>query len=151
MESLFPLCAALLANITAQVLKPFFLYLRTRRFDVHQTIASGGFPSSHSSTVIALSTSIALQEGVESPLFAITAVFSLIVIYDAVNVRYYAGRNIQLTKQLITDLEDMSKLQFSDPIYKEKIKSVLGHKFIEAIGGFVLGFAIALILHPFFS
>lgn len=150
MDSLYPICAALLANVIAQVMKPFFLYFRTKKFDVHQTIASGGFPSSHSSTVMALSTSIGLQQGFESPFFAIAIVFSLIVIYDAVNVRYYAGRNIQLTKQLIMDLEEMSKLKFSDPIYHEKIKSVLGHKFIEAIGGILLGILVALVLYLFF-
>lgn len=150
MDSMYPICAALLANILAQVFKPFFLYFRTRKFDVYQTVASGGFPSSHSSTVTALSCSIGFQQGFESPYFAISAVFSLIVIYDSVNVRYYAGKNIQLTKQLIADLEDMSKLKFSDPIYHEKIKSVLGHKFIEAIGGIVLGIIIALLLYTFF-
>lgn len=150
MDSLYPISAALLANVIAQVMKPFFLYFRTKKFDIHQTIASGGFPSSHSSTVMALSTSIGLQQGFESPFFAISIVFSLIVIYDAVNVRYYAGRNIQLTKQLIMDLEEMSKLKFSDPIYHEKIKSVLGHKFIEAIGGILLGILVALVLYLFF-
>lgn len=150
MDSLYPISAALLANVIAQVMKPFFLYFRTKKFDIHQTIASGGFPSSHSSTVMALSTSIGLQQGFESPFFAIAIVFSLIVIYDAVNVRYYAGRNIQLTKQLIMDLEEMSKLKFSDPIYHEKIKSVLGHKFIEAIGGILLGILVALVLYLFF-
>lgn len=150
MDSLYPIMAALLANVIAQIMKPFFLYFRTKHFDIHQTIASGGFPSSHSSTVVALSTSIGLQQGFESPFFAIAIVFSLIVIYDAVNVRYYAGRNIQLTKQLISDLEDMSKVKFSDPIYQEKIKSVLGHKFIEAIGGICLGIMVALSLYPFF-
>lgn len=149
MDSLYPISAALIANVLAQALKPMFLYLRTQRFDLHQTIASGGFPSSHSSTVTALSMSIGLQQGFESPYFAIAIVFSIIVIYDAVNVRYYAGKNIQLTKQLISDLEDMSKLKFSDPIYQEKIKSVLGHKFVEAIGGIFLGIIIAIILFQF--
>ena len=65
---------------------------------------------------------------------------------DATNVRYYAGKNIQLTKQLISDLETLKGLKFSDPIYHEKIKSVLGHKFIEVLGGILLGILVALIL-----
>lgn len=133
--------------MVAQVLKPIFLYGKTKRFDIHQTIASGGFPSSHASTVTALSTAIGLQQGFESAYFAIAAIFSLIVIYDAVNVRYYAGRNIQLTKQLIHDIEAATPIRFSDPIYQEKIKSVLGHKFIEAIGGILLGVIVALLLY----
>ncbi|WP_416324715.1 divergent PAP2 family protein [[Eubacterium] hominis] len=147
MSSIYPLLAALLANVLAQVLKPFVLYLRTKKFDVHQCIACGGFPSSHSSTVSALTIAIGMSEGFDSTFFAITCVFSFIVIYDATNVRYYAGKNIQLTKQLISDLETLKGLKFSDPIYQEKIKSVLGHKFIEVLGGILLGILVALVLY----
>ena len=146
--SLYPLIAALLANVAAQVLKLFIFYFRSSRWDLHQVISCGGFPSSHSSTVVALSLAIGLQEGFDSALFAITCIFALIVIYDAVNVRYYAGKNIQLTKQLISDIEEVS---FSDPIYHEKIKDVLGHKFVEAIGGILLGILIAFMLAPLMS
>lgn len=146
MNHMFLLCAALLANITAQILKPVFLYMRTKKFDVRETIACGGFPSSHTATVIALTTAVAITDGIDSNIFAVTCIFSFIVIYDAVNVRYYAGKNIQLTKQLISDLEDMNKLEFSDPIYFEKIKSVLGHRLAEAIGGIVWGFSLTVVL-----
>ncbi|MFR6317839.1 MAG: divergent PAP2 family protein, partial [[Clostridium] innocuum] len=107
----------------------------------------GGFPSSHSSTVTALTIAIGMNEGFDSALFAITCVFSFIVIYDAANVRYYAGRNIQLTKQLISDLETLKGLKFNDPIYHEKIKSVLGHKFIEILGGILLGILVSLSMY----
>lgn len=147
MNSIYPLVAALLANVLAQVLKPVVLYIRTKKFDVHQCIACGGFPSSHSSTVTGLTVAIGLSEGFDSTYFAITCIFSFIVIYDATNVRYYAGRNIQLTKQLISDLEAMKGLKFSDPIYQEKIKSVLGHKFVEVIGGIVLGALVSIVLY----
>ncbi|MCI8851610.1 MAG: divergent PAP2 family protein [Erysipelotrichaceae bacterium] len=148
MENIYPITAAILANLLAQVLKPYFLYRKTKRFDIHQTIASGGFPSSHSSTVTALSTAIALQQGIESTYFAISLIFSIIVIYDAVNVRYYAGKNIQLTKQLVSDLEKINQTTFDNPIYHEKIKTVLGHKLIEVIGGIGLGLIVALLIYP---
>lgn len=147
MNPMFALWAALLANLIAQLLKPVFLYMRTKKFDIHQTIACGGFPSSHSSTVAALTSAVAIIEGIESTLFAVTCIFSFIVIYDAVNVRYYAGKNIQLTKQLISDLETMSKLHFSDPIYQEKLKSVLGHRLVEAVGGCILGILVTTALY----
>ena len=148
MENIDPITAAILSNLLAQVLKPYFLYRKTKRFDIHQTIASGGFPSSHSSTVTALSTAIALQQGIESTYFAISLIFSIIVIYDAVNVRYYAGKNIQLTKQLVSDLEKINQTTFDNPIYHEKIKTVLGHKLIEVIGGIGLGLIVALLIYP---
>ena len=39
MDSFYPLVAALLSNFVAQVLKPFVLYMRTQKFDIHQCIA----------------------------------------------------------------------------------------------------------------
>lgn len=145
----FPLWVAILSNAIAQVSKPFIYYYRTGKFDISYTIACGGFPSSHTSTVTALSVAVGLVEGFNSTLFAIAAIFSFIVIYDAVNVRYYAGKNIQLTQQLINDLNEMFKLPLDDPIYSEKMKDVLGHRLVEAVGGFILGVVVALVAGAF--
>ena len=149
-SSLYPLVTALLSNILAQVLKTVVYYYRTGKWDFHWVIASGGFPSSHSSTVTALSLSIGIQEGFDSAIFAVTTIFSFIVMYDACHVRYYSGKNIELTRQLVKDLREMTGLHFDDPIYQEKLKNVLGHKFVEVIGGFVVGLAVPLILCPLF-
>ena len=149
-SSLYPLVTALLSNILAQVLKTVVYYYRTGKWDFHWVIASGGFPSSHSSTVTALSLSIGIQEGFDSAIFAVTTIFSFIVMYDACHVRYYSGKNIELTQHLVKDLREMTGLHFDDPIYQEKLKNVLGHKFVEVIGGFVVGLAVPLILCPLF-
>ena len=149
-SSLYPLVTALLSNILAQVLKTVVYNYRTGKWDFHWVIASGGFPSSHSSTVTALSLSIGIQEGFDSAIFAVTTIFSFIVMYDACHVRYYSGKNIELTQQLVKDLREMTGLHFDDPIYQEKLKNVLGHKFVEVIGGFVVGLAVPLILCPLF-
>ena len=149
-SSLYPLVTALLSNILAQVLKTVVYYYRIGKWDFHWIIASGGFPSSHSSTVTALSLSIGIQEGFDSAIFAVTTIFSFIVMYDACHVRYYSGKNIELTQQLVKDLREMTGLHFDDPIYQEKLKNVLGHKFVEVIGGFVVGLAVPLILCPLF-
>lgn len=147
MDSFFPLVTALLSNGIAQILKPLFNYLRFKRFDFRQALTCGGFPSSHTSTVVALSISIGLLEGFDSTIFSVCVIFAFIVIYDAFNVRYYAGKNIQLTRQLISDLEDDEGMIFDDPIYQEHFKTVLGHKFIEVVGGFVIGIITSLICY----
>ncbi len=146
MDSLFPLVTALLSNGIAQILKPFFNYIRYKRFDIHQALSSGGFPSSHTSTVVALSISIGFLEGFNSTIFSACAIFAFIVIYDAFNVRYYAGKNIQLTQQLISDLDDEG-ITFDNPIYKERFKTVLGHKFVEVVGGFIVGIITSLVCY----
>ena len=149
-SSLYPLVTALLSNVLAQVGKTVVYYYRTGKWNLHWVIASGGFPSSHSSTVTALSLSIGIQEGFDSAIFAVTTIFSFIVMYDACHVRYYSGKNIELTQQLVKDLREMTGLRLDDPIYQEKLKNVLGHKFVEVIGGFVVGLIVPLILCPLF-
>ena len=91
-SSLYPLITALLSNVLAQVGKTVVYYYRTGKWDLHWVIASGGFPSSHSSTVTALSLSIGIQEGFDSAIFAVTTIFSFIVMYDATGVRRETGR-----------------------------------------------------------
>lgn len=149
MRTFYPLISALVANILAQILKPLFHYLRTGEQKFGLLAESGGFPSSHTSMVVGLTTAIGLQEGINSTLFFISIIFSLITIYDAANVRYYAGQNIAMTKQLIKDIDTLTQHKFSDPIYLMKIKTVLGHKWVEVFGGIVLGTLIPSLLFLF--
>ena len=150
--SLFPLVTALVCNLIAQVLKTIFYYLKSGEWDLHWVVASGGFPSSHSSTVTGLSMAIGIQEGFNSALFAVTAIFAFIVMYDACHVRYYSGKNIELTQQLIKDLKDEAQINidYDEPIYKEQLKAVLGHKFTEVIGGFIIGLLVPVFISPLF-
>ena len=70
----------------------------------------------------------------------------MIICYDAANVRYYAGQNIKITRQLIEDIQELTKTKLTDPIYLTKIKNVLGHTWVEVIGGVIHGLVIAGIL-----
>ena len=54
LQQMYPFWAAIVANLTAQLLKPVIRYIRTRDWDWHLALESGGFPSSHTSTVAAL-------------------------------------------------------------------------------------------------
>lgn len=146
-HKLFPLIAAVLANSIAQLMKPFFHYFTTRTWDFSQVFESGGFPSSHTSLVVALAFALGLQSNFLSNEFFIATVFSFTVIYDAANVRYYSGQNIRLTRQLIEDVEVLLKTNFEKPIYQEKIKQVLGHKWVEVFGGVLLGLLCAFLLY----
>jgi len=47
-------------------------------------------PSVHSSVVVSLATAIAIKYGVNHDLFAIAMSFTVIIIYDAINVRFEA-------------------------------------------------------------
>lgn len=143
LQEMYPFWAAIVANLTAQAIKPFFRYFATGEWVSHMAIESGGFPSSHTSTVAALTLAVGIQDNFSSTLFAVTLMFSLIVAYDAANVRYYAGQNIRITQQLIKDIQILTQTKLDDPIYLVKVKEVLGHKWIEVFGGVIHGLIIA--------
>ncbi|MBQ7888618.1 MAG: divergent PAP2 family protein [Erysipelotrichaceae bacterium] len=144
---MYPFWAALIAMISAQFAKPFYLWLLKREWNWSLMKASGGFPSSHSATVAALSLAVGIQENFSSTIFAVTLAFSMIICYDAANVRYYAGQNIQITRQLIKDIQELTATKLTDPIYLTKIKNVLGHTWVEVIGGVCHGLIVAGILY----
>lgn len=52
---------------------------------------SGGMPSAHSATVVALTAIIGLTDGIGSPVFAVSLLFTAVVMYDAMMVRYSSG------------------------------------------------------------
>ena len=78
---------------------------------------------------------------------AVTLALAVIVVYDAANLRYYAGQNIRLTKQLARDVQEHLNTEFENPVYNIKLKDVLGHRWIEVFGGITLGCIVALMIH----
>ncbi len=145
LKNYYPLVSFLIALLIAQGAKPFIMLLKTGEFRLKYLIASGGYPSSHSASVVALCLSIGLKDGFDSSIFALSLGIVMIVLFDAVNVRYYSGRNISLTQQLIEDLKYI--IEMKDPIYDEKFKEVLGHTKLEAITGIFLGIFVSIVLY----
>lgn len=143
----YPLIAALLSNILAQLFKPVSKYLKTGKWDFYQILAAGGFPSSHTSTMAGLTVSLGFKDGFDSSTFFIALILTGIIMYDAMNVRLYAGKHIALTQKLINDLKDLQTLKLDDPIYLTRLKDILGHERIEVFGGLVLGAFVALVLN----
>ncbi|WP_018112238.1 divergent PAP2 family protein [Thermus igniterrae] len=132
---------ALLANLLAQTLKLFIYYVLEGRFQWERFLETGGMPSSHSATVSALAIGVGLQEGFGSTLFAVAAVFALIVMYDATGIRRAAGLHAQLLNQLVQELQ---KVLEKGPA-PEPLKELLGHTYLEVLVGALLGAAVALL------
>jgi len=138
-----PLLSAILAALIAQFVKPFLLYPVEKKFDPTLFISTGGMPSSHTASVVALCTSIFLLEGWQNYYFAISLTFAAIVIHDAMGIRREAGKQAQI-------INDWSKLfatiheegQFTP----ENLKTMLGHSFNQVFGGFGLGLLIGIIV-----
>ncbi len=150
MTLMYPFWASVLSWAIAQLMKPVFHYLVTKEWSFSIIKASGGFPSSHSALVSALSIAVGLQESFVSTIFAITAAFSAVIIYDAANVRYYSGVNIKVVKQLVKDLEEQTNISLNNPVYRIKTKDVLGHRWFEVFGGMILGVIVAVAMYYLF-
>ncbi len=145
--NMYPFWAAITANLVAQLLKPLVYYHNTKEWVPHLAVESGGFPSSHTATVVSLALAVGIQERFSSTVFAVAAMFALVVIYDAANVRYYAGQNIRITQQLIRDIQILTEAKLDDPIYMTRVKEVLGHKWMEVIAGVGIGLLIAALTY----
>jgi Na+/H+-translocating membrane pyrophosphatase len=74
--------AAFLSFFAAQVAKVFTHYYITREWDMTRLVGSGGMPSSHTALVMGLTMATGVMQGTNSPFFAISLVFSLIVSYS---------------------------------------------------------------------
>ena len=144
---MYPFWSAIAAALIAQLLKPVFYRMLHKEWKWSLITDSGGFPSSHSALVSALALSVGIREQFNSTIFAVTMALACIVIYDAANVRYYSGQNIKITQQMIKDIQNQTDIKFDDPIYHTRVKNVLGHKWIECIGGILIGLIVALVFH----
>lgn len=95
---------------------------------------SGGMPSAHSSFTFSLTMMLGLNEGFNSPLFAMSLVFAFVVAYDAMGLRMESGRQAEAINRIVDEI-------FNKNI-KEGIahlKEELGHNPIEVLMGMILG------------
>ncbi|GGJ63264.1 membrane protein [Deinococcus aquiradiocola] len=119
----------------AQVFKVLLILLLTRRWEPARMLETGGMPSSHSAFVVALSTGVALTQGLGSPLFAACAVFSMIVMYDATGVRRSSGLQARLINELLEELRTVVRENFAP----RPLRVLLGHTYLEVAVGILLG------------
>lgn len=132
--------SALAAWFCAQFLKMIINLCLIRKLNVRLMVSSGGFPSSHSAIVSALSFGIGRYYGWDSPIFAAAAVFSLVVLYDAAGVRRAAGKQAEVLNQLVERL-----YHGPDPA-QERLKELIGHTPLEVFGGVMVGIVVGLLL-----
>lgn len=130
------LIAAIVAWIVAQGLKYILASIKSKTFSRRQLYLSGGMPSAHSASVIALLVVIGLRDGIETPLFALATLFAGIVMYDAVMVRRSSGEQGDSLTQLIKETKSSVRIP----------RSAKGHTPMEVIVGSLIGFLIGLVV-----
>lgn len=142
----YPLMSAILGFAVAQSIKFLTTWYREKRWDPFQLIASGGMPSSHSSTVTALVIAVGCQEGFDGSVFAVATILACVVMYDAVGVRLHAGKQAELLNQIVYELPAEHPLAETRPL-----RELLGHTPFQVLAGSFLGIFIALMGYVFKS
>lgn len=136
-----PLVSAVIAWAIAQTLKLILFLVLERRFYWRRLIDTGGLPSAHSAFVTGLASGVGVREGVSSSVFAVAAVFALVVMYDAVSLRREAGKHADILNEIL--LLSIVKDAFKE---REALKELLGHTPLEVLAGAALGTATGLLL-----
>ena len=130
-----PLLAAMISWAIAQGSKIILTLIIEKRFDATRIVGTGGMPSSHSALVMALTFSVGKYNGFGTSLFAMSLIFSFVVMYDAAGIRRAAGKQAEIINMLLIkhEVPDM-----------EKLKELLGHTPLEVFVGGLLGIAVGL-------
>jgi len=125
----------------AQVIKTVIHAIMYKGIDWKRLVGDGGMPSAHSATVTSLTVSIGIRYGLTSPLFAVSLIFAIIVMHDAMGVRREAGRHAKALNEIF----DYINMENSDP--DVALKEFLGHSPLQVVFGALLGFGVSWIYH----
>jgi len=133
----------LIALVTAQFLKVIVGLFTEKKINFRRFLDTGNMPSSHTASVVSLATAIAIESGLDSAIFALSAVFSVVVMYDATGVRRAAGKQAAVLNKIV----DNNKTKEGHALIEENLKELLGHTPMEVYCGAILGFLIAFFLY----
>ncbi|MGL4534237.1 MAG: divergent PAP2 family protein [Fusobacteriaceae bacterium] len=130
----------------AQGYKVLTEVITKKKLDFSTIWGTGGMPSSHSSTVTSLATSVGIINGFNSVEFAIAATFTGIVMYDAAGIRRAAGKQAGIINRL---LEKIHHSPYLTGVQEEKLKELLGHTPLEVLVGGILGITVAFLMKSY--
>ncbi len=133
------LIIAAVAWIIAQILKVLVILVQERRLAWNYFVTSGGMPSSHTATVCALATAIAMTEGMGTIYFSISVVLAVIVMYDAAGVRQSVGQHSAFLNRIVKEFSfHPSKINRG-----KDFREFIGHTPLQVFIGAILGVFIA--------
>lgn len=123
-----------------QTFKVIWDLVTTKKFNFKRILGAGGMPSSHSAVVTSVATLIGKNEGITTPLFALSVVFAFIVMYDAAGIRRAAGKQATLLNKIV-NTPGLTNLQV-----QEKLVEVLGHTPTQVLVGALIGIIAGLVM-----
>jgi hypothetical protein len=132
------LLAALAVMAVSQLFKLARYSIRDGRFRLSHLLSTGGMPSAHSAFVTTLAVSVGLWRGLGSEVFAVSAVFGSIIVYDSIRLR----GTVDIHTRILRDLQ--SRIPASADI---RIPRWVGHSVAETAVGIAVGGVAAVALY----
>lgn len=126
--------APVMAWLVAQILK-FLIGVARGNTSLASLWQAGGMPSGHSAIVSCLFFSVLIDQGSDSLILGVVAVFGGIVLYDAMGVRRQASIHADLLNDLAKEND------WNIPVLNEHI----GHTPMQVLGGIILGSLISFV------
>ena len=139
---IFPACTWLLA----QIIKFFITALMTKKFVLSRLWGDGGMPSAHSATVTSVAGMCGLSYGFDSAIFALAAIFAIVVMHDATGVRRESGKHAVVIKNVVEVINDYF-IERDVEIKTEKLKMLVGHTHLQVLFGALLGVATTVVAY----
>ena len=125
----------------AQTIKVVLGVIQEKRFNFRWFIGTGGMPSSHAAGVTALATTVGLEYGFTSGIFAVASVFALITMFDAQGVRRAAGVQAGILNMIMEDM------YWKGRIDSKRLAELIGHSPFQVFVGLFLGLSLAVMLY----
>ena len=123
-----------------QLFKFLWDFFTLHEVNFKRFLGSGGMPSSHSAIITSIATMIGKNSGINSPIFALSVVVSLIVMYDAAGVRRAAGEQAKVLNEIVKE-----KKKSLNQTPEEKLQEALGHTPVQVFAGAFIGILVGLI------
>jgi len=97
---------------------------------------SGGMPSGHTASFSGLTTFFIGQYGIFAPISVLALCMTIIVVYDAVNVRYAVGEQGKF----------LNSMASSKGVAGKQVKVIEGHTIPQVIVGAIFGITIGVLM-----
>ena len=134
------LMSAVSGWLSAQIIKSIIAFAGKEKLTLTQILFSnGGMPSSHSAAVMGLWMAALLKEGVAPSVFAVATLFAIIVMNDAVGVRYETGEQAKLLNRITKKIFSGEHEQVNSGL-----KEMIGHTPFQVMMGALLGIGVAI-------
>lgn len=121
-----------------QTFKVLYEYVKEGKWNLKRFMGAGGMPSSHSAVVVSLATLIAKYIGIDSPVFALSALFAFITMYDAAGVRRAVGEQAHILNKVVKEYKEMTPSEY--------LQEKTGHTPVQVAAGAFIGLVTGLIV-----